>query len=274
MASNEPTNFMDASNKGFVLDVLEREIATTFAEVADPGRWEAPTACAGWQVRDVIGHLCDATEGYFPNWDIALNGGSPPEPYGLRAMMRMANDNALAFRKVGREEMLDRLRDDAATMMGHLRALSDEQWGGLMVHHPYIGPLPAMFYAMFQLVDYTVHSWDIREGTGDPHGMNGDAADLLVPVIYVLWQATCDVSGVTEPFSVGIRVSGRNGGDTRANFTNEGVQFAPGSLDGCAATLEFDPASMVLTAYGRINTGTVRGESEVAARFRSLFFPI
>jgi hypothetical protein len=31
---------------------------------------------------------------------------------------------------------------------------------------------------------------------------------------------------------------------------------------------------MVLTAYGRINTGTVRGESEVAARFRSLFFPI
>ena len=31
---------------------------------------------------------------------------------------------------------------------------------------------------------------------------------------------------------------------------------------------------MILAAYGRINTGTVRGDAEVAARFRSLFFPI
>ena len=33
------------------------------------------------------------------------------------------------------------------------------------------GPLPAAFYPIFQVVDYTVHSWDIREGTGRPHAL-------------------------------------------------------------------------------------------------------
>ena len=29
-----------------------------------------------------------------------------------------------------------------------------------------MGPLPAFFYPAFQLMDYGVHSWDIRQGTG------------------------------------------------------------------------------------------------------------
>ena len=37
-----------------------------------------------------------------------------------------------------------------------------------MVTHPYMGPVPAFFYAAGQLMDYGVHSWDIREGSG--HG--------------------------------------------------------------------------------------------------------
>ena len=144
-----------------------------------------------------------------------------------------------------------------------------------MVVHPYMGPVPAMFYPLFQLVDYTVHSWDVREGTGVPHAIDGDAADLLVPVIFILWQATADTAAVDVPYTVGVRTSGRNGSEMRLDVTSDGLQFAPGSIDDCAAILEFDPASFVLTAYGRMNGGTVRsGDRELAGRFRSLFFPI
>ena len=45
-----------------------------------------------------------------------------------------------------------------------------------MVPHFYMGPLPAFFYPAFQLMDYGVHSWDIREGSGKAHGLAGDAA--------------------------------------------------------------------------------------------------
>jgi hypothetical protein len=175
---------------------------------------------------------------------------------------------------VPRVELLDRLRDDAKRMMGEFEALTDEEWAGLLVAHPFMGPLPAMFYAIFQLVDYAVHGWDIREGLGQPHFLEGDAADLLAPMIFVLLQATADVSDVDEPFSVGVRLSGPNAGDTRIDVSSEGVQFAPGDVSDCPAVLEFDPGTFVLTAYARFNGGTARGDRELAGRFRSMIFPI
>ena len=57
-------------------------------------------------------------------------------------------------------------------------------------------------------------------------------------------------------------------------MSDTGLQFAPGDLDECQATLEFDPATLVLTAYGRVNAGTVRGDRQLASTFRSLFVPI
>ena len=50
--------------------------------------------------------------------------------------------------------------------MGILEPLGPDEWTGLMVSHAYMGPVPAFFYAAGQLMDYGVHSWDIRQGTG------------------------------------------------------------------------------------------------------------
>ena len=275
MAKIAPTwDFMDPGSKQWVLNVVQGEMDNTFALASDPSAWEAPTACEGWQVRDVIGHLVDTTEGYLPAWDLARSGGTAPDPLGLQVMAATVDEGAKAFRKVPQDELLGRLRDDAQKMMREFEALSDDEWSGLMVPHKYMGPLPAMFYPMFQLVDYAVHSWDIRQGAGEPHALSGDAADLLVPIIFILWQATADTSGVKEPFSVGVRISGNNGGDTRMDVSEEGVQYAPGDIEDCAAILEFDPATLVLTGYARMNGGTVRGDQQLGGQFRSLFFSI
>ena len=166
--------------------------------------------------------------------------------------------------KVPRDGLIERLRDDASRMTDVFAGLTDEDWTGLMVPHPYMGPSPAMFYPVFQLVDYAVHAWDVREGIGEPHGLDGDAADLLGPVIFVLWQATADVSGVDQPFTVGVRTSGHNGGDTRVDVSADGMQYAPGDVSDCPAVLEFDPATFVLTGYARMNGGTVRGDGDLA----------
>ena len=60
----------------------------------------------------------------------------------------------------------------------------------------------------------------------------------------------------------------------RADVSSEGVQFSPGDIGGCGAVLEFDPATLVLTGYARMNGGTARGDEELAGKFRNLFFPI
>jgi len=275
MAPNDPTwDFQDPASKERVLRVLRDEMDAMFRLVDDPARWEAPTACERWKARDVIGHLVDTTEGYLPAFAGARSSAAAEEPLGLRGMAELVDKGAKSLRKVPREELIGRLREDSEQMMDEFTALSADDWSGFMVPHKYMGPLPAMFYPMFQIVDYAVHGWDIREGMREPHAMSGDAADLLVPVIFVLWSATADVSAVERPYSVGVRTTGHNGGDVRAEVSSEGVQFAPGDIDDCPAILEFDPATLVLTGYARINGGTARGDEQLAGRFRELFFPI
>ncbi len=274
MASDPTWNFQDPASKERVLDVLQGEMESMFQLMGDPARWEAPTACEAWEARDVVGHLVDTTEGYLPAFAGARDNAPADAPLGLRDMAKFVDQGAKGLRTVPRDELIGRLRDDSETMMADFKALSPDEWASLMVPHKYMGPLPAMFYPMFQLVDYAVHSWDVREGMGQPHALSGDAADLLVPVIFVLWSATADTTGVDQPYSVGVRTTGNNGGEMRAEVTSDGVQFAPGSVDDCAVVLEFDPATLVLTGYARMNGGTVRGDQELAGRFRDLFFPI
>lgn len=267
-------NFMDPASRQNIRTVWERESEAMLDLASDPAAWEQGTAAGHWEVRDVIGHLVDTTEAYFVSFDAARGKGEAPGPLGVRDMAKYVDEGAREFRSTSQEELLQRLRDDRDRMLEIADGLTDEEWAGLMVPHKYMGPLPAFFYPIFQVVDYTVHSWDIREGTDRDHAILGDAADLLVPLCFVLWQATCDTTGV-EPYTVGIRItSGANAGDTIASVSEAGIEFSPGSADALDATIEFDPASFVLTAYGRTSGGTMRGDRKTLEDFCNLFFRI
>jgi hypothetical protein len=182
---------------------------------------------------------------------------------------------ARQFRDLDREETLERLSVDLSKMLEIEEGLLQEDWGGMQVPHKYMGPLPAFFYPVFQLVDYAVHSWDIREGTGSAHALEGRSADLLVPLCFVLWTATAlNVPGAA-PIDLGIRItSGENAGETRISVGPGGLICTAGAIDGLPATIDFDPASFVLTAYGRMNAGTIRGDRDLAHRFLAGFHRI
>jgi hypothetical protein len=138
-----------------------------------------------------------------------------------------------------------------------------------------MGPLPAFFYPIFQVMDYGVHSWDVRQGLEMPHYLHADVGDILAPFMFILWQATTDATRIgSEPIDVGIRVSGRNAGTWRVKVGNDGFSYEAGDVDDAPAVLEFDPASLVLTAFGRTHAGTAYGDIKMANRFGGCFFPI
>jgi uncharacterized protein (TIGR03083 family) len=270
----DATNYASKDN---LLRVVRSEAERMF-QLAEPARnWEAPTASGHWQVRDIIGHMIDVTEGYLAAFEIARGGGEAPAPLGLRVMAQRLDEHAQAFRSLSQDEALGRLRTDFEQMMAIFQELGADDWGGLIVPHTYMGPLPAFFYPTFQLVDYGVHSWDIREGLGVPNGLTGDTSDFLVPIIFILWQATTALERLgDEPLEVGVRVSGRNGGAWRVGVTEGGYTYEPLAGDGAdlPVVFDFDPASLVLTAYGRISGGTAYGDPEIADRYRNLFHAI
>jgi uncharacterized protein (TIGR03083 family) len=266
-------NAMTPDGKDTILDVVRKEAEQFLEMVGDTDRWEAPTGAGHWEVRDIVGHLVDTTEAYFVSFDAARSNTQVDPAYGLPGMAAMADTRAQELRSVPQAELIERLRTDFDKMTETFDALTADDWTNLLVPHFYMGPLPAFFYPAFQLMDYGVHSWDIRQGTGRAHGLSGDASDLLVPFMFVLWQATTSATS-EDTCEIGIRItSGPNAGDTRVTISQDGMQYAAAAIDD-VTTLEFDPGSFVLTAFGRSNAGTIRGDRALADRYLNLFFRI
>ncbi len=264
---------MTYEGKDTILRVVRQEAERMFAMAEAPGAWEAPTACENWEVRDIIGHLVDTTEGYFKAFETARGGGDAAA-HGLPVMHELAGSAGKSFRSIPQAEMMSRVRGDLDKMMGLLEALTEEEWGGLMVPHSYMGPVPAFIYAAGQLMDYGVHSWDIRQGMGINHALPGEAADLLVPFMFIIWQSTMKADADKSPFTVGVTITGRNAGEFRVSVSPDGMSYEPGDVGDLPAVLDFDAGSLVLTAFGRINGGTARGDLALAERFLNLFYRI
>lgn len=268
----DATNFAAKDN---LLRIVREEAEEFFALAEKPENWQMPTASGHWQVRDLVGHLIDTTEGYINRWDVTRGGGTAEAIAPITEMAMNANKFALEFRNMEREEALARLHDAFEHAQKMFQEVNEEDWGSFIVTHAYMGPVPAFFYPIGQLMDYGVHSWDIREGLEMPHFMNPDAADMLVPFMFVLWQATTDTSRLQGgDLDIAVKVSGRNGGTIRVKVSNEGMAYEPGDEDGAQAVIEFDPASLVLTAFGRTRSGTPYGDNDAARRFAGLFFRI
>src|SRR4030088_2246769 len=118
-----PVNPMAAEGKETVLEVMRRDRRKFFDLVEDPNNWNLQTRCTEWEVRDLVGHMIDVTEGYLARWEVAKKG-EEAGALGLQVMGETLNDHALEFRSLSREQALGRLKDDRAKMMSIFEGLS------------------------------------------------------------------------------------------------------------------------------------------------------
>src|SRR5258706_5797732 len=191
-ATIAPVNPMSAEGKDTVMSVMRRDRENFTSFVSDPKIWNVDTRCAGWETRDLVGHMIDVMEGYFKNWEAAV-AGKEGTALGLPVMGETLNDHALEFRKLSREEALDRFKKDAQKLDKMLSDLTPEQWTSFLVYHPFAGPVPAGFYGTFQIMDYGVPPYDIEYGLGGKLAtIDEAAAGLILPFTFVFWQCTDD----------------------------------------------------------------------------------
>ena len=155
-----PVNSMDYSGKDTVLDVVRRESRGFFDLVEDPKNWKVQTRCTEWQVRDLVGHMIDVTEGYLTRWDKARKKESA-DTVGLLVMARDLNEHAQSFRSLKREEAIARLKSDYNRMMEIFDKLTPDEWSNFQVVHPFMGPLPTLFYPAF-------HSYRVERALPSP----------------------------------------------------------------------------------------------------------
>jgi Mycothiol maleylpyruvate isomerase N-terminal domain. len=281
MASNdklyEAVNTLSFAGKPVLLDVIRTEQNAMFDLINDPQNWGVQTRCTEWQTRDIVGHLIDTTEGYLNRWEKAKKG-EHTEMLSLPVMAEEVNKGAKSFRKLPREEAISRLKEDSKRMMAILESLTENDWNNFIVEHRYMGPLPAFFYPAFQVMDYGVHTWDIRYGLGDKlRKLDERTAGVLIPFMLITMQSTVDTNSARGLNTVyGIDISGAWGGKWRVTVQDSKFNYKPEEDDfkGYDAVFSFDPSDFVLTAFLRFPGGSARGDPEVIDQVRRMFFRI
>ncbi len=273
-----PVNSMDYSGKDTVLDVIRKESSEFFKLVDDPKNWKVQTRCTEWEVRDLVGHMIDVTEGYLTRWEKAKRHEAV-DSVGLLVMSHDLNSHAQSFRGLKREEAISRLKNDYTRMMDIFDKLTPEEWSNFQVTHPFMGPLPTLFYPAFHVMDYGVHTWDIRYGLGEKtRELDERTAGVLIPyMLYALLPSTVDeksAKGVDVTY--GLNVTGAWGGKWRATVKDGKfeVKQEPDEFAGCDAIFDFDASDFVLTAFQRFPGGAARGDYKVINQVRNLFFTI
>lgn len=271
-------NSMDYSGKDTVLDVIRKESSDFFQLVDDPKNWNIQTRCTEWEVRDMVGHMIDVTEGYLTRWEKARQK-QPADTVGLLVMSRDLNSHALAFRSLPREEAIARLKSDYSQMMDIFEKLTADEWNNFMVTHPFMGPLPTFFYPAFHVMDYGVHTWDIRWGLGEKNRkLDETTAGVLVPyMLYALLPSTVDVQSAQGlDLQYGIEISSDWGGNWRATVKDCKFEAKPEAdhFEGVDAIFSFDSSDFVLTAFQRFPGGAARGDADAINSIRGMFFRI
>jgi uncharacterized protein (TIGR03083 family) len=266
-------NVMEHSGKEFLLN-LDRAERAEFYRLLDEAPWEGKTASGHWQVRDLCGHMIDVTEGYLERFAMARGGQEAPAALGLPIMASMLDEAAQSFRSLSREQAITRLKTASDKLFEIFDALDDKQWSGEIVTHKYMGPLPACFYAGFQLIDYSIHSWDIKAGLDREEPLSDDAAVTLIPYMLIVLQYTVDERNKDLKAKFGIEIDGPGGGGWTVDVDGTTVNIAEGSTEGCDTVFEFEPSDFVLSTYQRRRGGNVRGDAALAERVRDLLFKI
>ena len=270
----ERVNVGEYAGKKFLLN-LDRAERAEFYALLDEAPWEGATASGHWQVRDLCGHMIDVTESYLERWALARAGKEAPAPLGLQIMAQKLDEGATRFRSLSKDAATARLKVASDKLFEIFDGLDEERWSGEIVNHVYMGPLPAYFFAAFQLIDYSIHSWDIKAGLGRDEPLSDAAAVTLIPFMLIVIQYTVDAQRSKDlKTNFGINIAGPGGGTWCVSVDGTQVSFEECAIDSCPVAFTFKPSEFVLSTYQRVRGGTITGDAALGERIRDLLFKI
>ncbi len=141
-----------------------------------PEAYDAPTACPGWSVRDVISHLL--------GFELMLHGAPVPQfdgpwpDYVHNPIGEINEAFVAAHRREPGLEVLDQFRDAWIRSLVALRALDDAGWQ--KVGWSPEGERPYYRFQETRVLDSWIHLQDIRDALLEPADDHGAGEEIVV----------------------------------------------------------------------------------------------
>lgn len=198
-----------------VLDLFPEERAALLALLASltPEQWDAPTACAGWSVKDIAAHLLADDLGRLSRGRDGYRGHGPrPDEPLLTFIDRQNAEWVIAARRLSPRVLIDLLDHTGAETQAYFAALDPFALGGPV---NWAGPEPAPIWLDLAR-EYTErwhHQQHIRDAVGAP---SLTTPRLFAPVLATFVRALpVTFRSVAAPGRtvVALRIAGESGGD-------------------------------------------------------------
>ncbi len=143
----------------------EAEHLAQYLAALSPAAWCQPSACAGWEVRDVVAHLIQVGQFYQRVITRGLQGETEPPPEFPPPETDPATfiaQNAITARQQLGERLLPTLRAVYAQLTTLLAQLDAGAWEHLCYYASAPHSRPVREFLALSVQELALHSWDIR----------------------------------------------------------------------------------------------------------------
>jgi uncharacterized protein (TIGR03083 family) len=254
-----------------------------------PAALAGPTACAQWNVRDVVAHLIGVAETYAGSIDRGLAGDTAPPPGRLPAGQATASlaadgiaQRALAVSQSLGERVLTTFEATGTQLNRALADLRPPQ-RATPCYHPG-GLVAAEQFIELRLKELAVHEWDIRAPADPDARLSAASLPAILTTIFesiasgslrwAFWAGPALAAPVRYRFV--LSGPGARELDVAVDGATLRLEAAGGAPD---VTLACDSETFVLLVYGRLDlasaiaTGrlTVTGDAALARAFGQWF---
>jgi uncharacterized protein (TIGR03083 family) len=165
----------------------EAERLAQHLDTLPPTAWTLPSACEGWEVRDVVGHLTFIAEFYADVIARGVQGDTtllPDRPPGdgpeLAAFHTYLDARAIATRARLGEHLLATFRTSFAHLHYLLAELGPQDWEKPCAFWRFVGPIPVHMFLSLIIPELAIHGWDIRSRFATPVALSAASLPVLL----------------------------------------------------------------------------------------------
>ena len=245
-----------------------------------PEQWELRSACAEWQVRDVVSHLIGGAERQAESMERGRGGDSDP-PAGFVPPDAAALSAANAQRDIDRRnEMAGRILESFDASYEKLHQEFDRYGEGswdTLAWHMRRGAMTGAAYVELRIQELAIHDWDIRSAFDASAGLDPDCVPVLMDMS-PRWLGMCfrPSAPLPKPVVYGFNVGGES---YRMTVTGDAFQMEAGEASQPDLSLSATSEQYLLFTYGRLTASdgihlgrlSVQGETSHLDQFEVWF---
>ena len=261
---------MQTNQMADVIDLVNSEATRLgdFLSGLDEQEWTQDSACEGWSIGDVVGHLSSGAEGWANSITRALAGdaGPPPGQSFLAPGERgsdIISQGAISYRQQVGPKLLDNFSTGYDRLGRMLSELGAEDWEKPCYHRR--GTIPIREYVEVRAQELTVHGWDIRSGLDDSAELWEESLALMVGrVPRWLNGAFRPGLGLPAPTLYRFDVSAPVPVHQDILVNGDAFQLAPAAERPADVTFRCNTGNYILFIYGRLELDRAVSAGKVA----------